>query len=332
MKLQANKMPEIVRIELSSSCNLRCPQCRHNRPGKDKKNAIDAEMSREQVNQIIDEIAPYNPSVTLNVGNEPLIAKNFKECAKRVKEKGLAATFNTNGIAMTEEIAHFLMDIQFDSITFSIDAFTPQTLKKVRGIDSLDKSIEKVDMMLKIRGDNPFPRIGVSFCEQPANEHELQDFLHYWGKKVDVIRVSGFIYDDNLKLPEAELPSRIPCKQIFRDMVIRANGDVSPCVVSVVNPEITMGNIFKDGGVAAVWNSEPLNTWRSLHNIGKWNELSPCNKCDYWVDSCNVQEKIQDGFLIRYSSSFSAFYNVIDRMKTWNKNLHDRIGHATTDI
>ena len=60
---------------------------------------------------------------------------------------------------------------------------------------------------------------------------------------MDVIRVTGYISDlepDAEKIPgvvKEELPDRVPCKQIFRDIVIRANGDITPCVISSEQPK-----------------------------------------------------------------------------------------------
>ena len=138
MRLEFREMPQIVRIELANTCNLGCPHCRHHSPQKRKSKdypdyyKVPVHMTEEQVTAIIDEIAPYKPSVTLNVANEPLIAKSFPFAARYLKKKGLAGTFNTNGITLDEEVASFLVDVGFDSINVSIDALTPETLKKAR--------------------------------------------------------------------------------------------------------------------------------------------------------------------------------------------------------
>jgi MoaA/NifB/PqqE/SkfB family radical SAM enzyme len=131
VQLDCQEMPEIIRIELTNTCNLACPHCRHHSVEKRKpenyeefyKTPID--MTEEQVASIIEEVAPSKPSVTLNVANEPLIAKTFPFAVRKVKEHGLAGTFNTNGLTLNGEIARLLVDIQYDSVNVSIDALTP---------------------------------------------------------------------------------------------------------------------------------------------------------------------------------------------------------------
>ncbi len=336
--LAHNDMPSIVRIEITNTCNLACPHCRHHSVEKRKPENYNAfykkaiGMTKEQIDSILEEIAPYKVSLTINGANEPTIAENFTYLVRKIKQHGLPGTFNTNGVTLNEELAQLLVDVQFDSVTISIDALTPETLKKARGISYLDKLVKNVETLIRVRGDHPLPRIGVTFVETDYNSHEIPGFLEFWKKKVDFIRVTGYILDktpDVERIPgtkRSEMPPRIPCKQLFRDIVIRANGDVSPCVIVSEDPNVVVGNIFRDGGVKAVWNSSVLQKMRDLHNNKKWDEIPECKKCDYWLETYDMQEEERDGFLVRSPSPYSTFYNVINKLGNWNRNIHDRQG------
>ena len=335
------EMPKILRLELTNTCDLACPHCRHHSIEKRKPEnykpyyQTPIYMTEEQVSAIFEEVAPYNTSVTLNVANEPLIAPTFPHAIREIKKNGLVGTFNTNGMTMNEKFANLLVETEYDSVNISIDAFTAEILKKARGVRSLKKLIKNIELLIKIRGEKLLPRIGVTFVITDYNDHELPDFLDFWKTKVDVIRVTGYISDnkpDVSVIPGAtkeDMPDRVPCKQLFRDIVIRANGDVTPCVITAENPDIVIGNIFKDGGVKAVWNGEGLNKLRELHNQGRENEISFCSPCDYWLDTLDMEEREDDDFLIRTPSPYTTFYNVKSRLRSWNKDLHDRQG---TDI
>jgi radical SAM protein with 4Fe4S-binding SPASM domain len=339
MILEDKGYPEIVRLELTNQCNLSCPHCRHH--AQDKKDSgqyheyyrVKQEMTEAQVDGIIDEVAEWRPSVTLNVANEPLVAKVFPHAARRVKERGLPATFNTNGLLINEELARLLVDIEFDSVNVSVDALTPETLKKARGFTRLDRLIDKVDLLIKTRGTRTLPRVGVTFVETDYNYHEIPGFLDFWKSRVDVIRVTGYIQDNkpdiekiNPTLTRDMLPQRVPCQQLFRDIVIRANGDVTPCVITSENPDIVLGNVFRDGGVRAVWNAPAFRKLRDMHNAGMWGNINFCKNCDYWVETQNFTEQVRDGFLVRSPSPYTTFYNVLDRLSNWNRDLHDRQG------
>jgi radical SAM protein with 4Fe4S-binding SPASM domain len=339
VKLKHAACPDIIRLELTNTCNLACPHCRHHSKEKRKPENYSPyyqtpiHMTEERIADIFDEVAPYKPSVTLNVANEPLVAETFPFAVRKVKECGLSGTFNTNGVTLNEEVAKLLVDVQYDSVNISIDAMTPETLKLARGITRLDHLIKNVETLIDIRGEELFPRIGVTFVETDYNYHEIPDFLEFWKQRVDVIRVTGYIKDlgpDISEIPGVsrdDLPPRVPCKQIFRDIVIRANGDVTPCVITSEQPEVgVVGNVFNDGGVIGVWNGEKMNRLRNLHNSGRWDEISFCKSCDYWVDTFDMKEEERDGFLIRNPSPYTTFYNVKDKLGSWNKNLHDRQG------
>ncbi len=340
IQAKSSEFPEIVRIELTNTCNMQCPHCRHHAPEKKKpenyptyyKNPF--HMTEQDVDIMFDEIAPYKSSVTLNVANEPTVAPTFKYAVKKLKSKGLVGTFNTNGLKLNDDFCNFLVEQEFDSVNVSIDAITKETLKKARGITALDKLTRNVERLVSARGDRRFPRVGVTFVVMPYNENEIPEFIDFWKKRVDVIRLTGYITDnkpDVCVLPGVEnfkIPKRVPCKQIFKDIVIRANGDVTPCVITSEAPSyISMGNIFKDGGIKAVWNGNKFKEWRDAHNKGRWGDIEYCKNCDYWLDSFDVKEKITDDFIIRTPSPYTVFYNVKDKMWTWDQEtLIDRQG------
>src|SRR5471030_1631791 len=107
------------------------------------------------------------PLVTASIENmieSTLIStKNWASSSVNVKPLVfIAIAMNTNGLTLTEELAQFFVDIKVDSIMFSIDAVTKGTLKKIRGIDKLEKIESAVFRMMKVRGDAEYPRVGVS--------------------------------------------------------------------------------------------------------------------------------------------------------------------------
>ena len=350
----ADKMPNILRLELANTCNLTCPHCRYFSPEKKLPENLSEyyktmfAMSEDQVRKIFEEIGPYKPSCTLNIGNEPLHAPQFKFCVTELKKYGCTGTINTNGLLLNKDMCNFLVEQQFDSVSISIDASTKESLKKTRGITSIDKLIRNVKRLVEIRGDNSLPRIMVSFVIMPYNANEVPEFLNFWKNIVDVIRFTGCVPDPNIinkdekpdlsMVPGIEMekmPARTPCLQIYRDMLIKANGDVSPCCI---NDVIVMGNIFKDGGIEKVWNGKKFQEWRNLHNQSKWDDIScngnsPCKGCDFWVESLQPKEKETEEFIIRSPSPHTVFYNVKKRFDNWDQvNLVERQGFGNRSL
>ena len=165
MKLSTPKCPPIIRWELHNQCNLSCPHCRHHALDKRRSDEYPEyyrtkkEFTVSEIDNLIREVAEYSPSFTLNVANEPTIGETFKHACRRIKEYNLSGTFNTNGLKLTKEIAEFLVDIEWDSVTVSVDATTPESLMKARGIPFLDQVHSAVFNLLEARETRSFQEL-----------------------------------------------------------------------------------------------------------------------------------------------------------------------------
>ena len=135
-----SELPERVLIDYATKCNLRCPMC----PvwGSEDNNAINSvkgTMNAEASKRLLDEIAPAHPLVQPNMYGEPLLVPNLRERLRELKSRGIAIAFNTNGLTLDDDLARFMVEIELDSISFSINSVTRETLEKIRGIDKLEK-------------------------------------------------------------------------------------------------------------------------------------------------------------------------------------------------
>jgi MoaA/NifB/PqqE/SkfB family radical SAM enzyme len=228
----------------------------------------------------------------------------------------MALALNTNGLTLTESIAEFFCQIEVDSVMFSIDAVTKQTLKKVRSVDKLEKIEAAVFRLMKVRGDREYPRIGVSFTRQDDNRHEEEAFIARWVGVVDVVRM-GIVFEDG-KFPEmAEPPKRVACPVIYKTMPIHHDGSVRLCCLDGLRAT-DMGNVFKEG-VREVWHGEAFAKARYFHETGQWDKVPFCKPCNGWAQY-DYDEEIRDGLLIRHSPEYT-YYNTVNRLKNWKGNL-----------
>ena len=171
--LPVPELPPRLILDLATKCNLRCRMC----PvwGSEDEEAIESVkgvMALENARTVLDEVAVAKPLVHPALYGEPLLAPAFKEIVGEVRERGFPMAINTNGLALTEDMARFLVESGVDSVSVSIDAVTPETLMKIRGIDRLDKIEAGVHRLLTARGQALTPRIGVSFTLQDDNAEE----------------------------------------------------------------------------------------------------------------------------------------------------------------
>jgi radical SAM protein with 4Fe4S-binding SPASM domain len=233
-----------------------------------------------------------------------------------MKARGIAIAFNTNGLTLDDDLANFMVEVELDSISFSIDATSRESLMKIRGIDKLEKIEAAVFRMLAARGNRELPRISVSFTLQDANRHEEEEFVRRWSGVVDCVRV-GLIFD-NGTFPGMQTPDkRLPCPALYKTMPVHNDGTVTICCLDGFK-NTNVGNVFEQG-VKAVWNGEDFAKVRYYHETDQWDKVPFCRNCNGWAQH-EFDEEVRDGLFIRRSPEFT-YYNRIERLKNWQGRL-----------
>ena len=118
-----SRNPEAITLFLTHRCNLRCAMCgQWGREGVTKKHDAEyilQELAPLELRAIIDDVASFNPSITL-FGGEPLLYKGCIELIKYIKQKGMHCLIITNGY-LIEELALDVVDSGLDELNVSLD-------------------------------------------------------------------------------------------------------------------------------------------------------------------------------------------------------------------
>lgn len=276
--------PLYITLEQHFKCNYSCIMCYHS--DKKQKDLLNHKqrLSRNDMIKIINEISKLGtPSLCMNAGNEPLMDKDIWKWVKYAKQQGILDVFmTTNGSLLTEDMAKKLIDAGLTQIRVSIDAFTPETYKKIRGHD-LEKVKKNVLNLIELRDKKGsfFPMIRVSFVEMKINIHEFESFRDYWKKLVDYVSIQRFtpvnLKPEMLRLtPERPIHKKTVCSMPFCMLYIRGDGETYPC--GRIEYGSSIGNI-KYNSIYEMWNGEKLNNIRELLIDLKYKELPGCNDC-----------------------------------------------------
>jgi radical SAM protein with 4Fe4S-binding SPASM domain len=326
------ELPERYLLDLRSECNLACPMCLlHGSDDDEAKEGAIGKMEFDQATQILDEIKEVKPLIQPSMWGEPLLAKNLRDHLQNMKDRGISVCMNTNGLTLREPLARFFVEVGLDSIFFSLDSTTPETLKKVRGVNKLQKIEDNLRLMLRVREEMgaTMPRIGATFTVQDENEHELEEFIDKWVQEVDVVRV-GTVFEDGGLTGISTPQERVPCGALYHTMPIHFDGNVSICCFDSFATEI-VGNVFTDGGVKGVWHGDKLNKIRHYHETNQYDKVPFCKDCNAWagyVYEEEVTKRAGVAVLERRSHQF-VYYNRLDRMDSWHENLR---GHEPPDF
>ena len=125
------KAPLYVVFETNSYCNMKCKMCTRNFFTTEEK----VNISDEIVDRIISQCQEHNiPSIFVGASAECLIHPDIKKILGKMKSTDALDCFLiTNGYNLTEDIANYLIDIQFERVYVSLDAAQDATYKKIRG-------------------------------------------------------------------------------------------------------------------------------------------------------------------------------------------------------
>lgn len=136
-KFTVRDFPMHLDVEISNRCNLRCTFC-DKLPvlSRDQLGDMDLQLYR----RILDEgEAGRLFGLKLSYRGEPLLHPNLVEMVAYAKAKGvLDVYFNTNGMLLTQEMSHRLIDAGLDRISISIEGTDPEVFEeKDEGQNSL---------------------------------------------------------------------------------------------------------------------------------------------------------------------------------------------------
>ncbi len=165
-----------VYIEPTNRCNLDCVTCMRN-VWDEPLGYMSAEVF-ECILQGIRELSP-RPLVFFGGFGEPLVHPQLLEMIRAVKGLGCPVEMITNGIFLTDAMAHQLIQMGLDGLWVSIDGATPDSYSDVRLGAALPNVLQNL-MHLRVLRDREYkkrPQIGVAFVAMRRNIRDLPAVL-----------------------------------------------------------------------------------------------------------------------------------------------------------
>lgn len=134
--------PETVVWEITFACNMRCLHCGTS-AGKQRPD----ELSTDEALKLIDELTELGcTNVTLS-GGEPLLRKDWKTLATRLKDNGVTSYLITNGYAMSEKYADDILEVGIRRVGVSLDGMEEVHNHIRQRKDSFEKCLNAIDTM-----------------------------------------------------------------------------------------------------------------------------------------------------------------------------------------
>ncbi len=112
----AERKPIVV-WNITRRCNLKCIHCYSDSDARE----YPGELTWEQCQSVIDDLAGYGIPALLLSGGEPLIHPRFFDIASYARQKGIKLTLSTNGTLIDHATAARLKALQFAYVGISLD-------------------------------------------------------------------------------------------------------------------------------------------------------------------------------------------------------------------
>jgi radical SAM protein with 4Fe4S-binding SPASM domain len=132
------KVPELIHIEVTSKCNMKCPQCYNSNSGKD----IDFFI----LFQSIKEAGSLGVKYIAISGGEPLLYPKIFSAIKMIRFYGMTSYMATGGMGLTVEMINHLVGSGLGCLYLSLNGSTKKIHEISRG--SYDAAIKAL-MLLK---------------------------------------------------------------------------------------------------------------------------------------------------------------------------------------
>ncbi len=142
------RIPIAGSLEVTMRCNLRCQHCYI--PLEQRADRVEPEMSKAEIQRILDEITDAGCLWLLLTGGDPFLRSDFLDIYLYAKRKGLLLNIFTNGTLITPKIADFLADWRPFGMEITLYGATKETYERVTGIPgSYERCRRGIELLLK---------------------------------------------------------------------------------------------------------------------------------------------------------------------------------------
>lgn len=299
-----------LQVEVSSACNLNCPQCFKHIEGH-KTGFFPHALWDQRIKPLLPQLEDIH---LVGIG-EPLLSKDFFRYVEDAKTNNVTVHSTSNLQLLNRLLAENIVTSGLDNLSFSCDGASSGTYESIRihgKLSVLRKSLGLINAA-KDRNKSLFPHLILNFGAMKTNISELPDIVKFaYEHRVGmIIAYHNVAYVSRLKeeslyhaqalsdeyflrakelaeklgivmfmpglfsQPIKHKPEGFYCTYPLGHLYIYHDGRVGPCCMDFPDRYI-LGNINQDS-IEEVWNGSPILRLRQSLNT------SPSDTCRYCV-------------------------------------------------
>jgi MoaA/NifB/PqqE/SkfB family radical SAM enzyme len=167
-------LPRSLYLETTNRCDSKCQTCIRTFRSLEPP----ADLTLAQVKAIAEQF-PVLERVVLHGIGEPLLNREIFEIVAYLKSRAATVLFNSDAISLTLTRALKLIDSGLDEYRVSMDAATPETYRRIRGVDQFERVVANVRRLVELEQERSLltPRVSLWFTAARVNLPELPAFV-----------------------------------------------------------------------------------------------------------------------------------------------------------
>lgn len=271
--------PRFIYVEPTNICNYKCPKC----PQSEGVKRPPATMSIELFRELINQLKPYRPRITLHHSGEPLLNPNIFDMIKIARDAGIMTAVFTN-VSLLDRDDFRIVAEGPDAITFSVDSADEVSYSRLHGGAEWEKVKRNIEEFFRrLSSSSPVKYVQLLAVINDQSQEEiavLRDFIPRFPFNSVVIK-NAFAWPRGEGEAEPSFPENymlLPCAHPWLSPAVLADGSVSPCCLDA-HGLYRVGNIA-DASFMELFNGEKMNELR-LHLLypDKTHSVPLCDSC-----------------------------------------------------
>lgn len=293
------EFPYIYEIEPTNNCPYKCIMCPRGLGKMKRKTGF---MSMDVFRKLLDMFPSDQKLVRLHHFGEAILHSEIDKMIKMVSDAGLIPFISLNPATLNESLCDRIINAGPGLVCFSIDAFTDQGLKRIRGIKkSYEECMAQVAMFVKKSRSSSHKILKVIQtvaldenygCTDDGGKNDNSGRnLKFEDLKIKYAASDILFYDaDNTGFGDLELAEKTkkgaasvmlenaqPCAAPFSEVSILWNGDVVLCCYDYDGFNV-VGNI-KHNTIYEIWHNEKIQKIRNIFLNAESDKLKLCSGC-----------------------------------------------------
>ena len=279
--------PYLYEVEPTNYCPYRCIMCPRGLGWMTRPKGF---MELGIFEQALTTLPSEQRLLRLHHFGEAILHTEIAAMIRIAAEKGLVSLISLNPFTLNNALIEMLADANPGIVCFSMDGFTAQAVREIRGIHMPVKhGIEMIRRFCQVtrgKGRKTLKVLQTVMLDRNRAELEARDKLasELAGSDFCIYDTpnTGFGFDSIIRKHSASchdpaLISREDCQAPFHQVVVLWNGDVAVCCYDY-NGDTVIGNICSQT-LEDVWHGDRAWRLRDLFRNGRATRNPRCRTC-----------------------------------------------------